>query len=687
MNHKIQSFHQQKMAFIYLRQSTMHQVMHNQESTNRQYALEQKALEYGWDSTRIRVLDGDLGQSGSNTSQRKDFKLLVAEVSMDKVGAIFVLEASRLSRSSADWNRLLELCSLTKTLIIDQDGCYDPAQFNDQLLLGLKGTMSQAELHLIKARLYGAKLNKAKRGELRFPIPVGYMYDDQGNIAFDQDAQVCHTIELLFSVFKEKQTAYAVVQYFGRENILFPKRDYGGRWKGKLIWGRLIHARVLSILKHPFYAGVYTFGRYKSVKKINQQGEIFSTTKRQPMDQWLVMIKDHHPQYITYDQYQHNIQQLQANRTNTPDQLLAGPPREGATLLQGLLVCGICGRRVTIRYAVNKAIVPTYECNGRKRQGLTGCSCLSFRANLIDPIIEQRVIQILTPDNVAIALSALSEMEKRNNSLNRQWEMNIQRCQYQADIAQRRFEQVDPANRLVAASLEKSWNRELEKLSLAKSEYQQYQAKQDAEFPPHKKAQISRLAKEIPTLWTKTTNLKDKKRIVRLLISDITVSKSNQKKTLSLNICWQAGPLEQIHVEMPPNVADKVRYPQATIEKVRSLTLQYGDDKKTVAILNEQGILSATGKQFTRDMIQWIRFKHKINIPNLKSDDEYTVDEVRTMFNVSRHMVYYWINNKYVTARKTPANIFLIKITPEDKTQIMERIENSCKAKFMIQPN
>ncbi len=687
MNDKIQSFHQQKMALIYLRQSTMHQVMHNQESTNRQYALEQKALQYGWDPTRIRIMDGDLGQSGSSTSKREDFKLLVAEVSMDKVGAIFVLEASRLSRSSADWNRLLELCALTRTLIIDQDGCYDPAQFNDQLLLGLKGTMSQAELHLIRARLYGAKLNKAKRGELRFPIPVGYIYDDQGNIIFDQDAQVCHTIQLLFSVFKEKQTAYAVVQYFGSNNILFPKRAYGGRWKGKLIWDRLSHVRVSTILKHPFYAGVYTFGRYKTVKKINQHGEIISTTKLQPIEQWPVMIKDHHPQYITFDQYQGNVQQLQANRTNTPDHFLAGPPREGATLLKGLLVCGICGRRISIRYKVNKAIVPTYECNGRKRQGLTGSCCFSFRANLIDPIIEQKVIQILTPDNVTIALSAMAEIEKRNSSLNRQWEMNIQRCQYHADIAQRRFEQVDPANRLVAASLEKTWNLELEKLALAKSEYEQQQIKTDTEFPPHKRAQIASLAKEIPTLWNKTTNLKDKKRIVRLLISDITVAKTSQKKTISLNIRWQAGPLEKVHVKMPPNAADKVRYPQATVEKVRSLTLEYGDDKKTVAILNEQGILSATGKSFTRDMIQWIRFKHKMKMPILKSDNEYTVDQFRTMFNVSRHMVYYWINNKYVSARKTPANTFLIKITPEDKIQLLERIENSCKAKYMIHSN
>ena len=683
MNNKIQSFHHQKMACIYLRQSTMHQVMHNQESTDRQYALQHKALEYGWDTTRIRIMDGDLGQSGSHTTNREDFKLLVAEVSMGNVGAIFVLEASRLSRSSADWSRLLELCALTQTLIIDQDGCYDPSQFNDQLLLGLKGTMSQAELHLIRARLYGAKLNKAKRGELRFPIPVGFIYDDEGNITLDPDAQVFHVIQLLFSVFKEKQTAYAVVQYFGSNNIPFPKRSYGGRWKGKLLWGRLTHERVLSILKHPFYAGVYTFGRYKSSKKINKQGEIISILQRQPVEQWPVMIKDHHVQYIPFDEYEHNVQKLQANRARTPDNILAGPPREGRTLLQGLLVCGVCGRRMTIRYAVNNAIMPTYECNGRKRQGLTGCSCFAFRADIVDPLIEEKLIEVLKPANISIAINALGEIEKRNASLDKHWQMNIQRCEYQADIAQRRFEQVDPANRLVAASLEKSWNQELEKLCLATSEYQQYQLKKEAEYPSHKRKEIVALAKEIPTLWAKTTNIKDKKRIVRLLISDITVTKDRQTKTLLLNVRWQAGPLQQIEVILPPNAPDKTRYPQAMVEKVRTLTMQYGDDKKTISILNQQGIMSATGKPFTMDMIRWIRFKHNIKMPLLKSEDELTVSQVRAIFNISRHMVYYWIDKQYVTARKTQANSFLITITLKDKTQLLERIKNSYKTESM----
>jgi len=687
MNSKIQSYHQHKTACIYLRQSTMFQVMHNTESTERQYALQQKALQYGWDQTLIRIMDGDLGQSGTNTAHREDFKSLVAEVSMGNVGAIFVLEASRLSRSSADWNRLLELCSLTQTLIIDQDGCYDPSQFNDQLLLGLKGTMSQAELHLIKGRLHGAKLNKAKKGELRFPIPVGYIYDDEGTITFDQDAQVCHVIQLLFSLFKEKQTAYAVVQYFGSNNIQFPKRSYGGRWKGKLLWGRLSHERILTILRHPFYAGVYTFGRYKSSKKINPQGEIVSITKRQPMAQWPVMIKEHHCQYITYEEFEKNNQQLQNNKVSNADALITGPPREGSTLLQGLLVCGFCGKRMTIRYAMNNKIVPTYECNWQKRQGLTGGSCFSFRADTVDPVIEQKVIAVLTPANVTIAINALDQIEKRNASMDKQWQMNIQRCEYQADIAQRRFEQVDPANRLVAASLEKNWNLALEKLNLANNEYQQYQTKRETEFPSHKRKEIVALAKSIPALWSKTTNTKDKKRIVRLLISDITVTKDRDKKILFLNVRWQAGPLEQIQIALPLHAADKIRYPQAFVDKVRALTMQYGDDKKTVAVLESQRILGATGKPFTRDMIRWIRYKHKINMPPLKSEHEYTVKEVCAIFNISSHMVYYWIENKYVAARRTSANTFLIQIRPSNKTELLEKIENSYKAKSMINPS
>jgi hypothetical protein len=297
------------------------------------------------------------------------------------------------------------------------------------------------------------------------------------------------------------------------------------------------------------------------------------------------------------------------------------------------------------------------------------------------------VIAVLTPANVTIAINALDQIEKRNASMDKQWQMNIQRCEYQADIAQRRFEQVDPANRLVAASLEKNWNLALEKLNLANNEYQQYQTKRETEFPSHKRKEIVALAKSIPALWSKTTNTKDKKRIVRLLISDITVTKDRDKKILFLNVRWQAGPLEQIQVALPLHAADKIRYPQAFVDKVRALTMQYGDDKKTVAVLESQRILGATGKPFTRDMIRWIRYKHKINMPPLKSEHEYTVKEVCAIFNISSHMVYYWIENKYVSARRTSANTFLIQIRPSNKTELLEKIENSYKAKSMINPS
>ncbi len=679
MNSKIQSHHQQKTAFVYLRQSTMYQVMHNQESTERQYALSQKAIDYGWSPSLVQVLDGDLGRSGSNTAGREDFKTLVAEVSMGKVGAIFVLEASRLSRSSADWNRLLELCSLTQTLIIDQDGCYDPAQFNDQLLLGLKGTMSQAELHLIRARLYGAKINKAKKGELRFPLPVGYIHDDLGNVTFDPDAQVCHVIQMVFDLFTEKQSAYAVVQHFGRNSIKFPKRSYGGRWKGKLIWGRVTYERVLSVLCNPFYAGVYTWGRYKSFKTINPQGEIVTKQRLLPMEEWPVMIKDHHCKYISFQDFENNRLQSQMNKTNSVTNPLSGPPREGMTLLQGLLYCGICGRRMTIRYTVNKQCVPTYECNWRKRQGLTHNSCFSFKAKVADPVIEKMVVDILTPSNLSIAINALNQIEKRNTSMNRQCEMNIQRCRYQADLAQRRFEQVDPANRLVAASLEKSWNQELEKLAATEKEYQDYLSRQEKEFPAAKKNEITALASRIPDLWDKTTNIKDKKRIIRLLISDITVTRDTDKKNLMLNLRWQTGQVQQFSVALPPSAPDKTRYPKEMVDQVRELTLLHGDDNKTIDALNSQGILSATGKPFTKDMIEWIRFKHKIDKPLIRTEYEFTVPEVIKMFNVSKHMVYYWVSRKYVQSRRTEKCI-LIKIDPAKHIELRQIIDNSYKA-------
>ena len=311
MTSKIKEYHKEKMAYVYLRQSTMGQVLHHQESTERQYAFQNKALELGWKQGQIRVLDADLGISGTQMNNREDFKSLVTDVSLNKVCAIFALEAFRLSRSSTDWNRLFELCSLSDTLIIDEDGIYDPSNFNDQLLLGLKGIMSQAELHFIHACLHGGKLNKAKKGKLHFPLPVGFCYDDEGNIIPDPDEEVRSVVKLLFATFKETGSAYGVVQKFGRLNLKFPKRAYGGVWKGKLIWERPTYVRIRSILKNPSYAGAYGYGRYRSKKIMSTDGTICSKIELQPMPSWQVLIKDHHEGYINWEEYLHNLAILQ----------------------------------------------------------------------------------------------------------------------------------------------------------------------------------------------------------------------------------------------------------------------------------------------------------------------------------------------------------------------------------------
>ena len=300
MNPKIRDHHRSRPAYIYLRQSTPGQVRHHQESTERQYALREKALELGWSQSLIRTLDRDLGKTGTEMAGREDFKTLVADVSMGQVGAVFALEVSRLARSNLDWHRLLELCALTTTLVIDEDGCYDPADFNDGLLLGLKGTMAQAELHFLHARLQGGKLNKAKKGELRFPLPVGFCYDEQSRIILDPDEEVRGAVGLVFRLFRETGTAFAVMQRFAESALRFPKRSYGGAWDGKIIWGRLAHSRVLSMLKNPSYAGIYVFGRYRYRREISAEGAVHKRIHAVAMADWRVSLKEHHQGYITF---------------------------------------------------------------------------------------------------------------------------------------------------------------------------------------------------------------------------------------------------------------------------------------------------------------------------------------------------------------------------------------------------
>ena len=677
MHHqKITAEHLQQKAYVYVRQSTLSQVLHNQESTNRQYALRDKALDLGWSENQIRLLDRDLGMSGAQANGREDFKTLLADVSLGEVGAVLALEASRLARSNTDWHRLIEVCSLTGTLLLDEDGVYDPADFNDGLLLGMKGTMSAAELHFIRGRLQGAKRNKAKRGELRFPLPVGLCWQDE-EIVLDPDQEVQGVVRLVFQFFQETGSAYGVAHRFAEKGLKFPKRAYGGVWNGKLIWGQLTDSRALNLLKNPAYAGVYAFGRFRTVKEILQDGVIRQRVRKMPRDNWLVEIQNHHPGYVTWDEYLKNQDRLEKNRTHWPGTALPGPAREGLALLHGLLICSQCGRRLTVRYRGNGGIYPTYQCNWKKREARSKRACMTIACRPLDETIAERVLEAVHSDRLTLALAAHQELQQRDDSITRQWRMRLQRAQYEADLAQRRYDEVDAANRLVAASLERRWNEALQRVEEIRQQMTEFQCRQTRTFTPQQREQILALASDLPRLWNaETTSAKDKKRILRLLIEDITVERLEGRE-VQLHVRWCGGMCEDISVTLPQKIQDRLRYPTDLIEEIRHLATKH-TDAEVAKLLNDQGKRSSRGKRFTKNIISWIRCKHRIPAVQLKRPDELTVDEVAARFGVSRGVVYYWIERDVLAARRqAPGWPYWITLTKEKNDELREWVRSS----------
>ena len=678
MNCKITEQHLSRPAYIYVRQSTNAQVLHHQESAERQYALRTMALEMGWSESSIRTLNRDLGMTGTEMTRREDFKTLVADVSMGQVGAVFALEVSRLARSNLDWHRLLELGALTATLVIDEDGCYDPSDFNDGLLLGLKGTMAQAELHFLHARLQGGKLNKAKKGDLRFPLPVGYCYDEQGRIVLDADAEVRGAVEMVFRLFRETGSAYAVVHRFTERGLRFPKRAYGGAWDGKIIWGRLSHSRVLGVLKNPSYAGIYVFGRYQYRREINLAGEVRKRMQAVAMPDWRVSLQQHHEGYITVEEFMKNRERLQKNRTNGEETVLSGPAREGLALLQGLLLCGHCGHALTVRYRSNGGICPTYQCNLLRREGLATKSCMVFRSDLLDGVIAQEMLKALQPAELELALAALHELESRDQSILRQWQTRLERAEYEVALAERRYQEVDPANRLVAGTLERRWNDALVHLEDLKKEAAEFQRQEAHVATPEQKAKVMALARDLPRLWhAPTTQSKDRKRMLRLLIKDITVEKPADQKQLLVHIRWQGGSCSDVSVQLPLNIADRVRYPFAVVDKVRELARQL-PDHEIADQLNGEGQASAKGLPYTSKIVQWIRCRYRIPPAELKRPEELTVRQVAERYGTSDQVVYYWIDHGVIRSRRIHSGMpHWITLSDQDGQRLREWVRHS----------
>jgi DNA invertase Pin-like site-specific DNA recombinase len=518
---KVTAGHLARAAYLYVRQSTLRQVLTNTESTARQYALRQKAIALGWPAEQVITIDVDQGQSGASAADREGFQRLVAEVGMGRAGIVLGLEVSRLARNNADWHRLLEICALAGTLICDEDGLYDPGEFNDRLLLGLKGTMSEAELHFIRARLRGGQLSKARRGELKMGLPVGLAYDGADKIVLDPDAGVREAISHLFAVFARTGSARAVVAEFNTAGLRFPVRIRKGPHKGELAWQPLTHWRVLRTLHNPRYAGAFVYGQRREARN-PATGK--KTMISLPREQWFAFIPGAHPGYITFEQYEANQATLLGNAQAHGRERGNGPAREGTALLQGLAICGNCGQRMSVRYHTRRGIeVPDYQCM-RACIDTAASRCLLVPGAGVDAAIGQLLLDTLTPLTLEVAITVQAEIETRASQADALRRHNVERARHRADLARRRYLAVDPGNRLVAGSLEADWNDALRALQAAQDDYQKATAAAAAGLTEEHKARIRALATDFPALWSDpATPARERKRMTRLLIDDVTL--------------------------------------------------------------------------------------------------------------------------------------------------------------------
>ncbi|MDT5356086.1 MAG: hypothetical protein QOJ56_4618 [Mycobacterium sp.] len=644
---KVTGAHLARTAYLYVRQSTLRQVLTNTESATRQYALRQKAIALGWDAERIVTIDTDQGQSGASAADREGFQRLVAEVGMGRAGIVLGLEVSRLARNNADWHRLLEICAMSATLICDEDGLYDPTDFNDRLLLGLKGTMSEAELHFIRARLIGGQLSKARRGELRMPLPVGLVYDPAGRIVLDPDTGVQQAIRHVFTLFARTGSARAIVQQFNAEGLLFPVRVRTGAHKGELAWMPLQHWRVLRTLHNPRYAGAFAYGRRR--ERIGTNGK--KTFHTLPREQWIALFPDAHPGYISWQQYETNQRLLLANATAHGEDRAAGPAREGTALLQGLTICGRCGRRMTVRYHTRRGVeVPDYQCQNRCIQDGTA-RCQAIPGGVVDDAVGTLLLDTLTPHALEVALTVQAELDTRAAEADALRRQAVERARHRADLARRRYLAVDPDNRLVADSLEADWNDALRALQAAREDYDRITAAAEATLTDHVNQQIRSLATDFPALWANPhTPQRDRKRMVRLLINDVTLHKTDR---IHLHVRLRGGQTHSLAIAIPPTSWQARQTRPDTVAALDRL-LDTHTDAEAAEALNAAGHRSGENKPFTAGIVVHVR--HKYHLPShadrLRAQGLLTATQLAQRLEVHRSTVKSWTKAGILNSHK-----------------------------------
>lgn len=668
---KVKLSHTRRAAFVYIRQSSPQQVENNRESTARQYALVERACELGWAREQVTAVDEDLGLSGSGTVARTGFARMTAEVALGHVGIVLGLEVSRLARNNADWYRLLDLCGMTDTLIGDSDGIYHPADFNDRLILGLKGTMSEAELHILRARLEGGIRNKAARGELRRGLPVGFVWGEgDGEVCFDPDAAVVGAIRTAFARFTELGSARKVWLWFRSEGLSFPLRTH---MHSPIRWVAATYTAIHQVLTNPVYAGAYAYGKCRHERYIDEQGRLRKRTRRLPQAEWAVLIPDHHQGFIDWATYQANQARIHANVHPQPHQA-GGAVREGAALLQGLAICGKCGRRLHTHYRGRNAS-PGYHCSGKDIVQGRGVYCLNVGGIQIDQAVTEAFLKALTPAAVEAAEQAMRQLEADHDAALSQWRLAVEHARYAAERAERQYRAVEPENRLVARGLETQWEKRLHDLAAAEAELERRLQQHPRTLSMEEKSRLRALGSDLRKVWAApTTTDRDRKELLRTLLEEVIVAVDRPEHRAHLTLRWRGGELAEIDLPLPRSQPRGRRTSEDTLSLLRRLAALYPDEV-IAGILNRQGRKTASGERFTAVHVGGLR-RYR-GIPPFQPPAEPPQGEVVSIrkaaqiLGMNASTIHRWLAEGFIAGEQvTPGAPWQIRITEELRARI-----------------
>jgi DNA invertase Pin-like site-specific DNA recombinase len=673
-NSKITATHLRRLALVYVRQSTTAQVEYNRESTERQYQLAERAAQLGWQREQIKILDQDLGISGSGLTERAGFTHMTAEVALGHVGLVLGLEVSRLARNNADWYRLLDLCGTTDTLIGDADGIYHPGLFNDRLVLGLKGTMSEAELHVLRARLNGGIRNKAARGELRRGLPIGLIWGEaDGEVLLHPDEAVSGAIRTVFERFAEMGSARRVWLWFRQQGLHFPLQS---STLPEMRWVAPSYTKIHEVLTNPVYAGAYVYGKTRCERYVDETGQVRKRMRYLPRAEWSVVIRDHHRGFIDWTTFEANQSRLAQNTHPRPHQA-GGAVREGAALLQGLAKCGSCGRSLRVYYRGRNSM-PGYYCAGNTISNGRGERCLQLGGRQIDEAVAEAFLTELAPAGLEAALKAAEQLESDHDSVLAQFRREVERAEYEAQRAERRYRTVDPENRLVARGLETEWEQRLRQLEAARAELTRREQQRPRALRAEERSAIRSLGSDLKSVWSApTTSDRDRKELLRALLEEIIIALRRDEFRVHLTLRWRGGAITQLEVPMPRFQPMGPRTDEDTIALLHRLAALYPDGV-IAGILNRQGRKTATGERFTANQVGCLRRYRKI--PRFQPPAEpphgelATIRKAAQILGLNTSTIHRWLADGFIAGEQiTPGAPWQIRITDELRSRIVEQ--------------